>query len=98
MSNLLTRILVAVVAIPLALGIVWYGGLPLALLVIVAAVLATRELFDLAEKTGVRPLRGLGMVLAALAPFTTWLLAGARTMDVAVQPAAADSAGSSWRP
>ena len=64
MSNLLTRILVAVVAIPLALGIVWYGGLPLAALVIVAAVLATRELFDLAEKTGVRPLRGLGMVLA----------------------------------
>lgn len=93
MSNLLTRILVAVVAIPLALGIVWYGGLPLAVLVIVAAVLATRELFDLAGKTGVRPLRGLGMVLAALAPFTTWLLAGERTIDLAVQPVASDSAG-----
>ena len=58
MSNLLTRILVAAVAIPVALAIVWFGGLPLAILVIVAAVLATRELFDLAEKTGVRPLRG----------------------------------------
>ena len=33
MSNLLTRIAVALVAIPIALGLVWYGGLPLALLV-----------------------------------------------------------------
>jgi phosphatidate cytidylyltransferase len=92
-SNLVTRILVAVVAIPPALGIVWYGGLPLAVLVIVAAVLATRELFDLAEKNGVRPMRGLGMVLAALAPFTTWLIAGTRAMEIVVQPAATDSAG-----
>lgn len=80
MSNLLTRIAVAVVAIPLALGLVWYGGLPLALLVMLAAVLGTREVFSLAEKTGVRPLRGLGMTLAALAPLTTWLLAGERPM------------------
>lgn len=93
MSNLLTRILVAAVAIPIALLIIWYGGLPLAILVIAAAVLAARELFDLAEKTGVRPLRGLGMALAALAPFATWLLAGARTVDGMVQPAASDSAG-----
>ena len=78
MSNLLTRILVAVVAIPIALGIVWYGGLPLALLVMVAAGLGTRELFVLAERTGVRPLRGLGISLAVLAPLTTWLLAGDR--------------------
>lgn len=77
MSNLAKRVLVAAVAIPLALGIVWYGGLALALLVMVAAVLGTRELFDLAEKTGVRPLRGLGMTLAALAPLATWLLAAA---------------------
>ena len=78
MSNLLTRIAVALVGIPVALGLVWYGGLPLALLVMLAAVLGTRELFALAEPSGVRPLRGLGMTLAALAPFTTWLLAGDR--------------------
>jgi len=89
-----TRVLVAAVAIPLALLIVWYGGLPLALLVILVAVLATRELFDLAEKTGVRPLRGLGVFLAALAPFTTWLLAGGKATELVVQPAAADSAAS----
>jgi len=75
MSNNVTRVAVAAVAIPLALGIVWYGGLALALLVMVAAVLGTRELFDLAERNGVRPLRGLGLTLAALAPLVTWLLA-----------------------
>lgn len=75
MSNLAKRVLVAAVAIPLALGIVYEGGLGLALLVSVAAVLGTRELFDLAEKTGTRPLRGLGLTLAALAPLATWLLA-----------------------
>jgi len=74
-SNLAQRVLVAAVAIPLALGIVWYGGLTLALLVSVAAILGTREVFDLAERTGVRPLRGLGMTLAGLAPLATWLIA-----------------------
>lgn len=94
MSNLLTRVLVAAVAIPLALLIVWYGGFPLAALVMVAAVLATRELFDLAAKSGVRPLRGLGLFLAALAPFATWLLAGAKGAEVVVQPSASDSIAS----
>ena len=75
MTNNVTRVAVAAVAIPLALGIVWYGGFALALLVMVAAVLGTRELFSLAERNGVRPLRGLGLTLAALAPFVTWLLA-----------------------
>lgn len=75
MTNNVARVAVAAVAIPLALGIVWYGGLALALLVSVAAVLGTRELFGLAEKTGIRPLRGLGMTLAALAPLATWLIA-----------------------
>ena len=37
MSNLAKRVLVAAVAIPLALGIVWYGGLALAFLVMIAA-------------------------------------------------------------
>ena len=76
MSNDLTRILVAAVAIPLALGIVWYGGLVLTVFVVLLAVLGTRELFDLAERSGVRPLRGLGLVLSAIFPLATWLIAG----------------------
>jgi phosphatidate cytidylyltransferase len=70
-ANLVRRVGFALVAIPLALGIVWYGGLPLALLLAVAAALAARELFDLAERGQVRPARVLGVAsAAAVAPLT----------------------------
>jgi phosphatidate cytidylyltransferase len=70
-ANLVRRVGFAAVAIPLVLGIVWYGGPPLALLLAVAGALATRELFDLAERGQVRPARLLGMVSAlAVAPLT----------------------------
>jgi hypothetical protein len=42
--NLAQRIGFAAVAIPLALGVVWYGGWLLVALVLVVAVLGTREL------------------------------------------------------
>jgi phosphatidate cytidylyltransferase len=68
-ANLVRRVGFAVVAIPLALAVVWYGGLPLALLLAVAGVLGTRELFDLAARLGIRPIRPIGLVsAAALAP------------------------------
>jgi phosphatidate cytidylyltransferase len=67
--NLVRRVGFAVVAIPLALGVVWYGGGPLALLLAVAGTLGSRELFDLAARQGIRPIRPLGLVsAAALAP------------------------------
>ena len=70
-ANLVRRVGFAVVAIPLALAIVWYGGLPLALLLALAGALATRELFDLAERGQIRPARLLGVVsAAAVAPLT----------------------------
>jgi phosphatidate cytidylyltransferase len=64
-ANLVRRVGFAVVAIPLALLLVWYGGLPLVLLLVAAATLATRELFDLAERQQIRPARVLGLVSAA---------------------------------
>lgn len=68
-ANLVRRVGFAVVAIPLALLVVWYGGLALALLLSVAGALATRELFDLAERQQIRPPRPLGLVsAAAIAP------------------------------
>ncbi|MGQ0703495.1 MAG: phosphatidate cytidylyltransferase [Gemmatimonadales bacterium] len=75
MTNQLQRILVAVIGIPLGLGLVWYGGLPLAVLVAVVGGLGTREFYDLVGRSGtdVRPLRGLGLTVAALAAFLTWL-------------------------
>jgi phosphatidate cytidylyltransferase len=70
-SNLVRRVGFAVIAIPLALAVVWYGGLPLAVLLAIAGVLGTRELFDLAARQGIRAIRSFGLVsAAALAPIT----------------------------
>ena len=70
-SNLVRRVGFAVVAIPLALALVWYGGLPLAFLVALTSVLAARELFDLAGRQSVHPARALGFVATAcIAPVT----------------------------
>lgn len=70
-SNLVQRVGFAVVAIPLALAVIWYGGLPLAFLVALTSVLSARELFDLAGRQGVHPARALGLAsTAALAPVT----------------------------
>ena len=70
-SNLVRRVGFAVVAIPLALAVIWYGGLPLAFLLALTSGLGARELFDLAGRQGVHPARALGLVsAAALAPVT----------------------------
>ena len=67
--NLIRRVGFAAVAIPLTLIIVWYGGVPLVVLVTLAGVLGARELFDLASRVGIRALRVFGLVsAAALAP------------------------------
>jgi phosphatidate cytidylyltransferase len=85
-GNLLRRVGFATVAIPLALLIVWYGGLLLALLLAVAGALATRELFDLAEHGGVRPARTLGLVsAAAIAPITYATIAAADVRAVVAE-------------
>jgi phosphatidate cytidylyltransferase len=67
--NLVRRVAFAVVAIPLALALVWYGGVPLALLLAATGVLGARELFDLAARQGIQPIRWFGLAsAAALAP------------------------------
>jgi phosphatidate cytidylyltransferase len=72
-SELARRVGFAAVAIPLVLLVVWYGGLPLAALVAIAAALGTAELFDLANRGGVRPARALGIATATALPLVTWL-------------------------
>jgi phosphatidate cytidylyltransferase len=67
-SELARRVGFAAVAIPLALLIVWYGGLPLAALLALAGALGTAELFGLAERGGTRPARALGVGTAAAIP------------------------------
>ena len=91
-ANLVRRVGFAVVAIPLALLLVWYGGLPLVLLLVAAATLATRELFDLAERQQIRPARVLGLVsAAAISPIAYAAIAspGTRAVVDAAWPYAA---------
>jgi len=76
-GNLVRRVAFAVVAIPLALVIVWYGGVPLVCLLMLAAGLGARELFGLAERRGVKPARVLGIAgAAAVAPLAYASLTG----------------------
>ena len=65
-SNMVRRVAFAAVAIPLALGVVWFGGWPLALVVSLVSALGTREFYDLAAKQGIDAARRLGITTAAL--------------------------------
>lgn len=70
-SNLVRRVGFAAVAIPVALGVVWYGGWPLVALVSLISALGARELLDFAHRQDVRPSRAFALGTAALlAPVT----------------------------
>ena len=80
MSNLISRVLVGVIGLPLVLGLVWLGGWWLTALVIVASVVAVHEFITVA-----RPLRPLapalylGVALALVLAQTrgvVWMLGG----------------------
>lgn len=75
-SNLTRRVAFAAVAIPVAGAILWWGGWILVALVVVAAFLGTRELYDLSRRQGVAPLGGLGLTVAALLPILVYLALG----------------------
>ena len=68
MSELARRVLFSVIAIPLALGVMWLGGAWLATLLSVIAALSAWELFRIARSGGVAPLDYAGIVLAAAIP------------------------------
>ena len=68
MSELTRRVLFAVVAAPVALGIVYWGDAALATLLAIVAALGTWELFRIARAAGVDPLGALGIPLSALIP------------------------------
>ena len=72
-STLTQRVGFAVVAIPLALGVVWLGGWPLVAVVSTAAVLGARELLVFARKQGIDPLERTALASAALVPVLAYL-------------------------
>jgi len=82
LSETTTRVLVALVAIPIGAVLVVLGGWALALLLAAIAVAAALEFFRLIEQKGVRPLRVLGVILAAA-------LVGLAALDPRAGPEAA---------
>jgi phosphatidate cytidylyltransferase len=79
-SSLLSRVLVAVVALPAVLGLVWLGGWWLWGLAAVATILALHEYFTLARPLRPHVLGGYGGAVAALVGVqlggVEWMLAG----------------------
>lgn len=68
--NMVRRVTFAVIAIPLLVAIAWLGDWPLAGVLVLAATLGSEEFFHLADAAGVKPIRDLGRLLAALVPVT----------------------------
>jgi len=77
--NLAQRIAFAVVAIPLAVGLVWWGGWPLAAALALLGVLGAREVYGLARRQGIDALDGLGLAAAAVIPLATYWVKGSET-------------------
>ena len=68
LPNLAKRVLFAVVAIPVVIAAVWFGGDALALLLAVASALAAWELTRLARAAGYTPFSGAAIAMAGLLP------------------------------
>lgn len=75
-SNLTQRVAFAVVAIPVALGVVWFGGAGLAFLVALVGALGARELLAFARQQGIAPSRPLVVLAAAGLPGLAWGFTG----------------------
>jgi phosphatidate cytidylyltransferase len=68
MSELARRVIVSVVAAPLALWIVLAGGAPLAALLAIVSAVGAWEFYRIARGTGAHPMADVGIVLAGLTP------------------------------
>lgn len=77
--NLVQRIAFAVVAIPAVVGLLWWGGWPLAAILAVLGVLGAREVYDLARRQQIEPLSGIGLAAAAMIPLATYWAKGSET-------------------
>lgn len=84
MGELARRVIVALIAAPIAIGMVWLGDLPFAAFLGLVGGIGAWELYRLARSGGVEPLGALGIPLAAALP----LLAHADRLQVLRSPAA----------
>ncbi len=88
-SELARRISFGVVAAPIAIAILLYGGAALAALLAITAAIAASEFFRLARATNLTPLDNTGIVIAGLMP----LVVHARYLNI-YQPDVSISIGS----
>jgi phosphatidate cytidylyltransferase len=98
------RVIVALIGAPLALGLLWIGGAPLATFTGGLAGLAAWEFFRIARAGGSTPMSVVGVVLAALipvgvhghylgvlqVPLYTWVLAVVAILGLAIWLRGAD--------
>jgi phosphatidate cytidylyltransferase len=74
--NLVQRIVVAAIAIPLVVGIIWLGGWVLAATLAVLGVLGAREIYDFGRRQGIEPLERTGWLAAAAIPLLAYWAKG----------------------
>jgi phosphatidate cytidylyltransferase len=74
--NLVQRIAVAAIAIPLVVGIIWLGGWTLAATLAILGVLGAREIYDFARRQGIEPLARTGWLAAAAIPLLAYWAKG----------------------
>ena len=72
MSELARRVAFAVVAIPVAIAVIWFGGAWLAVLLAVIAGIGAWELYRIAEAAGERPFVWAGAAASAAIPLLVW--------------------------
>lgn len=68
MSELARRVAFAVAAVPVALAVLWYGGLALALLLALISGVGAWELYRMARASGVAPFTLAGVAASAAIP------------------------------
>jgi len=78
-QNLVQRIAVAVVAIPLVIGVVWLGGWVLAAVLAVLGVLGAQEVYDFARRQSIEPLERTGWLAAAGIPLLAYWAKGSES-------------------
>ncbi|WP_396206703.1 phosphatidate cytidylyltransferase [Gemmatimonas sp.] len=62
------RVIVALIGAPLAIGIIWIGGAPLATMLGALSAVAAWEFYRMAQAGGATPLAAIGVVLSACIP------------------------------
>ncbi|MBK9248276.1 MAG: phosphatidate cytidylyltransferase [Ignavibacteria bacterium] len=66
MSNLYSRVLVALIGIPALVGIILYGGIAFLVLIVLISTIGLWEFYRMAEQKGIFPNAVLGIVLGAM--------------------------------